>query len=54
MNDMEDIRRRMRISNLQARFELHEIEVAALGCEIASRRTSSERMAEAMDADMRL
>ena len=29
MNDLEDLRLRMRISNLEARLELHQIETAA-------------------------
>jgi hypothetical protein len=49
MNDIEDIRRRMRISNLHARCEVHEIEAAALTREVASPLTSSQRRAEAIE-----
>ena len=42
MDEREDIRRRMRVSNLEARCELHEIEAAALVREIASPLTSAQ------------
>jgi hypothetical protein len=42
MNEMEDIRRRMRVSNLEARCELHEIEAAALAREITSPLTPAQ------------
>ena len=47
MHDLDDVRRRMRISNLEARLELHEIEIAALSTEISSPLTSSHRSEEA-------
>jgi hypothetical protein len=49
MDDLDDIHRRMRISNLQARCELHEIEAAGLTREIASPLTCSQRRAEAIE-----
>lgn len=47
IDDLEDVHRRMRISNLEARLELHEIEIAALSKEIASPLTSLRRREEA-------
>jgi hypothetical protein len=47
MDEIDDIRRRLRISNLEARSELHEIEVAALTREIASPLTSAQKRAQA-------
>jgi hypothetical protein len=47
MSGVEDVHRRLRISNLEARSELHEIEIAALTREIASPLTSPERRAQA-------
>jgi len=39
----------MRISNLEAKFELHQIETAALTRAIASPLTSSQRRTEAIN-----
>lgn len=39
----------MRLSNLEARLAMREIEIAALGREIESPLTSSKRRAEATD-----
>jgi hypothetical protein len=47
MNHLDDIHRRLRISNLQARYELHEIEAAALAREIAYPLTFAKRRQEA-------
>jgi hypothetical protein len=49
MDDLEDVRRRMRMSNLEARLELHEIEIAALNKKIASPLTSPRRREEALE-----
>lgn len=49
MNDLEDLRRRMRITNLEARLDLHEIEIAAFDRELASALTSRDRKAEATE-----
>lgn len=49
MNDLDDIRYRMRISNLEARLALREIECAGLIREINSPLTSSNRRIEAME-----
>jgi hypothetical protein len=50
MDAVEDIRRRLRISNLEARLELREIECADLIRKIESPRTSLD---ERMDARKR-
>jgi hypothetical protein len=47
MDDMHELHLRMRISNLQARVELCEIEILALSREILSPLTTSQRQAEA-------
>jgi len=47
VDELEDIRRRMRISNFEARLALHEIEAAALSREINSPLTSSPKREEA-------
>lgn len=47
LDELEEIRRRMRITNLQARCELHEIEAAALRREIACPWTSPQRRVNA-------
>ncbi len=44
MDDLDEIRLRIRISNLQARLELCEIEILALSREISSPLTDSERL----------
>jgi hypothetical protein len=49
VDEIEDIRRRMRISNLEARLALHEIEAAALTHEIKSPLTSAKRRNEAIE-----
>jgi hypothetical protein len=48
MSDLDDIHRRLRISKLQAKRELLEIECAALMREIASPLTSQDRREEAV------
>ena len=48
-DNLDEIRIRMRISNLEARLEMLEIEIAALDREIASPLTPSKRMAEATE-----
>jgi hypothetical protein len=48
MDEMDEIRLRMRISNLQARREWCEIEILALSREILSPLTTSRRQAEAV------
>lgn len=40
LDEIEAIRGRMRISNIQAKLELHEIEIAAPGKEIFGREDS--------------
>jgi hypothetical protein len=47
MDDIEQIRLRLRISNLEARLALREIEAAALAREITSPLTFASRRAEA-------
>ena len=47
-DETEDIHRRMRISNLEARLALYEIDAAALLREIMSPLTSAKRRAEAI------
>jgi hypothetical protein len=47
-NELDEIRWRLRVSNLEARVELREIEAAALTREITSPLTSAARQAEAM------
>jgi hypothetical protein len=49
MDEMDELHFRMRITNLQARLELREIEIIALSREIASPLTTSERRAEAIE-----
>ena len=49
MDNLEELHLRMRVSNLEARLELHEIEIAALSKEIASRLTSASRREEAKE-----
>ena len=49
MDDLEDILHRMRVSNLEARLELREIEAAAYTREIASPLTYATRRAEAIE-----
>lgn len=46
MDELDDIRRRLRVSNLQARRELLEIERDALMHEITSPLTGQDRRAE--------
>ena len=46
-DDIEDIRRRMRISNLEARLALQEIEAEALKREINSPLTSAQKREDA-------
>ena len=48
-DDLDEIRIRMRISNLEARLAMREIEMAALSREIASPLTSSKRREEAAE-----
>jgi hypothetical protein len=48
-DDLDDIRYRLRISKLEARLVLREIECAALIREINSPLTSSERRTEATE-----
>ena len=50
MDEMDDIRLRLRISNLEARLALREIEAAALTREIASPLTSSKRREEVIQS----
>jgi hypothetical protein len=45
-DELDEIRWRMRVSNLEARVELGEIEVAALGRELTSPLTSEIRKSE--------
>lgn len=47
MYNIDDVRRRMRISNLEARLALHEIDVAALNRELKSPLTPTSRQQEA-------
>ena len=47
MDDLDEIRFRLKISNLEARLALVEVEICALEREINSRRTSYERTVEA-------
>jgi hypothetical protein len=49
MDPMDDIRYRMRIANLEARRELHEIERAALTREIDSPLTGTPARKSAME-----
>lgn len=49
MDDLDEIRRRLRITNLEARIELREIEAEALVREIRSPLTSAARRAEAIE-----
>lgn len=49
LDDMDEIRIRLRISNLEARLAMREIEIAALSREIASPLTSSKRREEATE-----
>lgn len=46
MYDIDDARRRARISNLEARLALEEIDAALLSREISSSCTSARRRAE--------
>ena len=46
-DQLDEIRIRLRISNLAARLAMHEIEIAALGREIDSHLTSFKRRVEA-------
>jgi hypothetical protein len=48
MNDIEVILRRMLLSNLQARFKLHKLDLTALACEIGSPLTAWQRIEEAI------
>ena len=48
-NELDEIRWRMRVSNLEARVELCEIEATALAREIASPLTPETRRGEATD-----
>lgn len=48
-DDLEDIHRRLRISNLEARLELHEIEITALSKVIASPLPSARRREKAKE-----
>jgi hypothetical protein len=45
-NELDEIRWRMRVTNLEARIELREIDIAAFTREIASPLTSTTRRAE--------
>jgi hypothetical protein len=45
-NDLDEIRWRMRVTNLEARIELREIDIAAFTREIASLLTAATRRAE--------
>jgi uncharacterized coiled-coil protein SlyX len=47
IDEIEDIRRRMRISNLEARLALQEIEAAALNREINSPLTYAQKREDA-------
>ena len=47
MYELEDVRRRMRVSNLEAKLALFEIDAAALSREINSPLTSAKRRDEA-------
>ncbi len=49
MDALEEIRLRMRITNLEARMELQEIEIAALNREIGSPLTTLDRKNEARE-----
>ena len=49
MDEMDEIRLRMRVSRLEARLALLEIEAAALSREIASPLTSERRREEATE-----
>ena len=49
MDDMDEIRFRLRVSELEARLALCEIEAAALSREIASSLTSEKRREEAIE-----
>ena len=48
IDEIEDIRRRMRVSNLEARLALHEIDAEALSHEISSPMTSVPKREEAI------
>ena len=48
-DEMDEVRIRMRISNLEARLAMREIEIAALNREIGRPLTSSIRRAEATE-----
>jgi hypothetical protein len=50
MDELGEIRRRLRISNLEARLALREIEAAALTREITSPLTSANRKGEAIQS----
>jgi hypothetical protein len=47
-DELDEIRWRMRVTNLEARSELREIEAAALAREIASPLTPATRRSEAI------
>lgn len=49
MHETDDIYRKLRISRLQARLEMREIERESLRQEIASPLTTAARKAEAID-----
>ena len=49
MDDLDEIRLRMRISNLQAKLELRELETLALSREISSPLTASQRRSQAVE-----
>lgn len=46
-DELDEIRIRMRISNLEARLAMREIEIAGLSREISSPLTASKRRAQA-------
>jgi hypothetical protein len=50
MEDLDEIRLRMKISKLEARLALREIEIAALNREINSPLTSLERRYKARES----
>jgi hypothetical protein len=47
MDEIDDLRRRMQVSNLEAKLELLEIEGSALLCEITSSLTTQNRREQA-------
>lgn len=50
MDELDEISRRMLVSNLEAKLSLLDMDIAALVCEINSRLTTRERLIEARDS----